>query len=136
MLNNEDILFNNTNSQELVGKSTFFNIEGNYFCSNHITRIRIKKEKINSLYLTHILNLYQRNNFFFRICTNWNNQSGININLLKTIKIPLPTLSIQNKIAEEVNKRMQKAEKLQKEAAQLLQEAKEKVEKMIFNYTS
>ena len=37
VLKNE-VLFNNTNSQELVGKTTFFNLDGKYFCSNHITR--------------------------------------------------------------------------------------------------
>ena len=53
-------------------------------------------------------------------------------------KLPFPEIDIkiQNKIAEEVKRRMQKAEILQKEAKQLLQEAKEKVEKIIFNYTS
>ena len=49
--------------------------------------------------------------------------------------LPFPKIDIeiQNKIAEEVKRRMQKAESLQKEAKQLLQESKEKVEKMILN---
>ena len=50
-------------------------------------------------------------------------------------ELPFPKidLSIQNKIAEEVKERMQKAEKLQKESKQLLQEAKEEVEKIILS---
>jgi len=50
-------------------------------------------------------------------------------------ELPFPTidLSTQNKIAEEVKRRMQKAERLQKEAKQLLEEEKEKVEKIILN---
>src|SRR5574343_2115326 len=35
-----EVLFNNTNSQELVGKTVFFDLPGDYFCSNHITRIK------------------------------------------------------------------------------------------------
>jgi len=56
---------------------------------------------------------------------------GIISETTESLKIPLPPLSTQNKIAEEVRRRMQKAERLQKEAKQLLQESKEKVEKII-----
>ena len=98
LLQKDEILFNNTNSQELVGKSAFFNLDGNYFCSNHVTRIKVKKESINPKYLWILLNLYQKQKVFFNLCTNWNNQSGVNIELLKTIQIPLPPLDIQQKI--------------------------------------
>ncbi|PJE81518.1 hypothetical protein COU58_02050 [Candidatus Pacearchaeota archaeon CG10_big_fil_rev_8_21_14_0_10_32_42] len=128
-----EILFNNTNSQELVGKTAFFDILGDYFCSNHITRINVDTKKVNPVYLTSLFNLYQLNNFFFRVCTNWNNQSGVNNNLLKTVKILLPPLSIQNKIADEVKRRMQKAETLQKEAKEELEKAKREVERIILS---
>ena len=83
ILQKDEILFNNTNSQELVGKSIFFDLEGCYFCSNHITRIGVKKDKIDPQYLAHIFNLYQRQKVFFKICTNWNNQSGVNVEVLQ-----------------------------------------------------
>ena len=60
-------------------------------------------------------------------------QGNITIPTIENFKIPFPPLSIQNKIAVEVQRRMQKAERLQKEAKQLLEEAKEKVEKMILS---
>jgi len=47
------------------------------------------------------------------------------------LKIPLPPLSVQNKIAEEVKRRIQKAEQLQKEAKEELEKAKKEVEKII-----
>ncbi len=52
---------------------------------------------------------------------------------VKTIKIPLPPLEIQNKIAEEVKRRMEKAEQLQKEAKEILEKAKQEVENIILN---
>jgi len=131
LLKKGEVLFNNTNSQELVGKTAYFDLDGDYFCSNHITRIKVNKDIILPEYLCILLNQYQRNKVFYKLCTNWNNQSGINIELLKTIKIPLPPLEIQNKIAEEVKRRMQKAEQLQKEAKEVLGKAKQEVEKMI-----
>lgn len=98
-----EVLFNNTNSQELVGKTAFFDIDGEFFCSNHITRIGVNKEIVNPKYLTFVLNFLQENNVFYNTCTNWNNQSGINIELLKTYLIPIPDLNWQNKIVDLIN---------------------------------
>ena len=58
-------------------------------------------------------------------------QANINLEEIRALKIPLPPLEIQNKIADEVKARMQKAEQLQKEAKEVLEEAKERVEKII-----
>ena len=38
-----DILFNNTNSPALVGKTAFFDEPGEYVLSNHMTRIRLNR---------------------------------------------------------------------------------------------
>lgn len=97
-LKENDVLFNNTNSQELVGKTALFRGNEPYRFSNHITRIRVNKDKILPEYLWLILNLYQRKSIFYSICTNWNNQSGIGNELLKSIKIPRPILEEQKEI--------------------------------------
>ena len=85
------VLFNNTNSQELVGKTAILDLpnEDQYYCSNHITVIIPDQTKLIPEYLWIILNLYQRRTIFYSICTNWNNQSGVNVNLLKSIRIPI-----------------------------------------------
>lgn len=54
---------------------------------------------------------------------------GIIRETIEAIKIPLPPLAVQNKIAEEVKSRMKKAEQLQKEAKEELEKAKKEVEK-------
>lgn len=128
LIRKKDVLFNNTNSQELVGKTAFFDLDGNFFCSNHITRIKVKESIISPEYLWVILNLYQRIGIFFNICTNWNNQSGVNVELLKSIKILVPPIEIQKRITNEVRFRIEKAEQLQKEAQQILEKAKLEVE--------
>jgi restriction endonuclease S subunit len=51
--------------------------------------------------------------------------------VLKTIKIPAPPLPIQEAIVNEVNKRRKRAKELMKEAEVLLEQAKQKAEKMI-----
>lgn len=97
-----DVLFNNTNSQELVGKTSFFDVEGIFFSSNHITRIKTKEQLILPEFLCWVLNYYQRNKVFFNICTNWNNQSGVGNELLRKIKIPIPPIEIQKKAIEKI----------------------------------
>lgn len=52
---------------------------------------------------------------------------------LSKLNIPLPPLSVQNKIADEVKKRKRKAETLQKEAKEELEKAKSEVEKIILS---
>jgi type I restriction enzyme, S subunit len=64
VLKRGEVLFNNTNSQEQVGKTVWFDLEGDYFSSNHITRIGTKPGELDPCYLASILNLYQRRKVF------------------------------------------------------------------------
>jgi len=128
----DDILFNNTNSQELVGKTAILKEEKVFCYSNHITKIKVDRDKILPDFLWVILNFYQRNNVFFTICTNWNNQSGIGLELLKTLKIPLPPIDKQKEIADYIQNLHFKSKLLKQEAVNLLEKAKKEVEKMIF----
>jgi len=98
IIQKKDILFNNTNSQELVGKTAFFDLDGTYFHSNHITRIKVDESYLRPKFLWILLNLYQERNVFYTLCTNWNNQSGIGIELLNSIKIIIPSFEIQDKV--------------------------------------
>ncbi len=86
------------NRDRKTQKTEILFIERCIFCSNHITRIECKKNLLNPFYLSIVLNLYQRMKVFFYICTNWNNQSGVNVELLKNIKIPLPPKEVQAQI--------------------------------------
>jgi restriction endonuclease S subunit len=125
-----EVLFNNTNSQELVGKTIYFDLDGAYFCSNHLTRIR-PKETLNGEYLAHLLNLYQRQGVFFKSCINWNNQSGINIDILRGILIPVPPMPVQTEIVETINARRQQAQALRVQAGREFAEAKATIERLI-----
>ena len=58
-------------------------------------------------------------------------QGNITIGTIENFKIPIPPFEIQNKIAGEVRRRHEKAEKLKNEAKQLLEQAKSKVENLI-----
>jgi hypothetical protein len=131
VLKRGEVLFNNTNSQEQVGKSVYFDLEGNYFSSNHITRIRTVDACLNPLYLCYVLNLYQRRKVFFRLCTNGNNQSGVAGDVLKRIPIPLPRSKRQEEIVQRLEKIRTAAQELRSKAIEELAEAKQFIEALI-----
>ncbi|RZD21555.1 restriction endonuclease subunit S [Pseudoalteromonas sp. MEBiC 03485] len=130
LLKKGELLFNNTNSQELVGKTILFDLEGDYFSSNHITRVKFKKDHDGRFY-SHLFNCYQRNKVFFTLCTNWNNQSGISNDVLKNVKIPLIPLSEQVRIVGVIDRIRDKAKALKKEADSILDLTFKEVEQMI-----
>lgn len=133
------VLFNNTNSQEWVGKTAYFANEENrkVYTSNHITAIEVDRSKILPEYLCAILNMYQRHKIFYSICTNWNNQSGVGLDLLKSLYIPLFTddrkesLRKQQEIVDKIKAIYQEADECVFSANQVMSEAKAKVESMI-----
>ncbi|HFF9563961.1 type I restriction endonuclease [Campylobacter jejuni subsp. jejuni] len=97
-----DILFNNTNSTELVGKTALVTQNYNYAFSNHLTKIKLKNQYNSKLVVFYFV-LLLKNKYFEKICHQWIGQSGININKLKKIQIPLPPLKEQEQIAKHLD---------------------------------
>jgi type I restriction enzyme S subunit len=126
-----EVLFNNTNSQELVGKSVLFNLPGPFCCSNHITRLTLAPQQLDPYYLAALLNLYQRHRVFYSLCTNWNNQSGINADVLRTLRIPVPPLVRQQEIAAHLQAIQLEAQQLEQAANDTLAQARLQIEKLI-----
>ena len=97
-----DILFNNTNSKELVGKTCLIteSIRGGF--SNHMTRIRVNKDHCDAgLLAVSLYDAWRRGAFLLR-ANKWIGQAGINMKSLSLFQIPLPPLEKQRKIATEI----------------------------------
>jgi type I restriction enzyme S subunit len=108
-----DVVFNNTNSTELVGKSAYFEgFDESIVYSNHFTRIRTKKDLLDSKYLASWLVYQWQNRIFENICNRWIGQSAVNNEKLLSLKIPFPPLAEQKRIAAILNEQMEAAEKL------------------------
>jgi len=101
-----DILFNNTNSKELIGKTCFVNDDIVAVYSNHITRIR-SKDSCNPQYLSFVIHSLWNDGLFLKLCNKWVGQAGVGIAELSKVKIPLPSLEIQNKLVAEAEKEQQ-----------------------------
>ncbi len=107
-----DILFNNTNSQELVGKTCLVDCDYEFGFSNHITRIRLK-EGFHPNFVVFYLTLLRNSGYFSRICTRWINQAAVNTDTLKLQKIPLPPLAEQKQIVAKIDELMALCDRLE-----------------------
>ena len=93
-----DILFNNTNSVELVGKSAVISTALEASFSNHMTRVRIDRRAAEPGYVQAFLrHLYSRR-FFQDRATRWVSQAAFGTAQLKALEIPLPPVDEQRRI--------------------------------------
>ncbi len=131
MLRKGDFLFNNTNSIDLVGKSAVFDAAP-FPCtfSNHFTRLRFKKERVLPEWVLHHFVILWRRGFFKSVAIRHVGQAAVHKEHLLKLKLPLPPLAEQKKIAEvlstvdegieKVDRAIEKTEKLKKGLMQKL----------------
>jgi type I restriction enzyme S subunit len=90
-----DILFNNTNSVELVGKAALVEqpIEAGF--SNHLTRIRVQQERVSPLFMSYWLRWMRGTGYFSAHATQWVSQAAFKSSELRRLTMPLPALPEQ-----------------------------------------
>jgi type I restriction enzyme S subunit len=94
-----DILFNRTNSYELVGRTGVFNLDGDYMFASYLLRLKIDPQKADSFFVTHLMtsDVFQKQ--LKTIATKAVGQANINPTNLKKQILPLPPLEEQKQIA-------------------------------------
>jgi len=94
-----DVIFNNTNSLELLGKSVLVRQPLNCVFSNHLTRLRIKdKNKLEPQWLLLCLRQMWQASLFAQKANIWIGQAGYNTTMLTALYIPLPPVQTQQRI--------------------------------------
>jgi type I restriction enzyme S subunit len=93
-----DILFNNTNSVELVGKSAVVSTALEASFSNHMTRVRIDRRHAEPGYVHAFLRHLYGRRFFQDRATRWVSQAAFGTSQLKALEVPLPPLDEQRRI--------------------------------------
>jgi type I restriction enzyme S subunit len=101
-----DILFNNTNSPELVGKTALFTgAQERFVFSNHFTRLRVNRKRVDPRYVARWLAKERNRGVFSRLCNQWVNQASVRKEALLALEVPLPeTLEEQRRIADILDK--------------------------------
>lgn len=98
-----DILFNNTNSTELVGKSCIFTgWQERCAFSNHLTRLRPNPERLCAEWLFICLRDLWLQGYFAANCVEFVGQSAFNKDKLLEVKIPMPPTAEQRRIVARV----------------------------------
>ena len=106
-----DVLFNNTNSTDLVGKTAMFaGFDEPVVFSNHFTRLRTLDDLLSPSFLALWLRKQWQNRLFANICNRWIGQSAVQRDKLLALEIPLPPLPEQQRIAAILNEQMASVE--------------------------
>ena len=91
-----DVLFNRTNSKELVGKTCVFNLDEPMIIAGYIIRVRTNNRVIPE-YLSAVLNSKYGKQTLFDMCKSIVGQANINAQELQKIKLLIPPIEIQLK---------------------------------------
>ncbi|MFB7456339.1 restriction endonuclease subunit S [Streptomyces sp. NPDC056188] len=100
-----DVLFNNTNSPALVGKTAWFGSLDPAAYSNHMTRLR-GPEELDSKFLAIQLHWLWSSGYFKTILNNHVNQASVARKALLATEIAVPPLPEQRRIVVEVERQV------------------------------
>jgi type I restriction enzyme, S subunit len=92
-----DVLFNNTNSPEWVGKTAFMRAAGEFAFSNHMTRVRVGL-RLDPQFLALQLHFLTLAGYFRQTCTNHVNQASVSLRDLGLLPVVLPPVEVQRRI--------------------------------------
>lgn len=100
ILRKGDILFNRTNSYDLVGKTGIFDLDGVYIFASYLVRLNVDRQKAIPEFINYFLNSPATQTKLKVIATKGVSQANINpTNLQKDVTLLLPPLPEQRKIA-------------------------------------
>ena len=91
--------FNRTNSFELVGKTSLFDLEGDHVFASYLIRVVPDPEKLVPEFANYYLNDDSTQARLRLLATRAVSQSNINATKLRGLRVPLPSLDEQREIA-------------------------------------
>ena len=90
-----DLVFNRTNSKELVGKCEVFRESGDWVFASYLIRVRTDEQKLNPQFASDFLNTFIGRLQIDRFSRQIIGMTNINAEEIKQILLPLPPLSKQ-----------------------------------------
>jgi type I restriction enzyme S subunit len=111
-----DVLFNRTNSPDLVGKTAIYRGERRAIFAGYLIRIRCS-DRMLPAYLTYCLNSPAGRSYCRSVRSNGVSQSNINSTKLAAFELPCPSISDQHAIIERVDTGLNKLSSVGKQAS-------------------
>ncbi len=113
LLQENDVLFNRTNSPELVGKTAIYSGKVPAIFAGYLIRINQINSIVNAKYLTYFLNSTIAKNHGNKVKTDGVNQSNINGEKLCNYPFPYISLQEQTQIVQEIESRLSVCDQLE-----------------------
>lgn len=110
-LHRGDVLFNRTNSAELVGKTALYDEDRLAIHAGYLIRLKCDHH-LDPAFLTYILNGPKARDYFSRVRSDGVNQSNINGSKLAELHFELPTLDEQNEIVKRLDRALAWADEM------------------------
>ena len=114
-----DILFNRTNSAELVGKTSIYKGECKAIFAGYL--VRLKTVLINNDFLNMVMQSPYYKEFCYSVMGRGVSQANINAEKLKIFLLPLPPLAEQKRIVEKLNELLPEVDELAKDERELVE---------------
>ena len=95
---NGDVLFNRTNSYELVGRTGVYELHGDHVFASYLVRIMTLPEKLEPKFLTLYLNSDFGRRQVLAYATKAVSQANVNASNLLRVRLPLPPLDHQQRL--------------------------------------
>jgi restriction endonuclease S subunit len=132
LLDKGDLLFNRTNSKELVGKTAVFELDEEFTFASYLIRLKLDTEKVNVHFINYLFNSTIGRTQIDMISRQVLGQANINAQELQDLIFPIPELETQNKIVQEISKMKEAANSLKEKAELNRKEAIAEFEQVIF----
>lgn len=126
-----DILFNRTNSKELVGKCAVFHAKGEFVFASYLIRIRAKPAMVDADFLAYTINSPIGRQQIDALSRQIIGQANINTEELRSLQLPLPPLAIQQQIVKRVAMGRAEIAKERESAERITKEINAEVEAMV-----
>jgi len=108
LLEEGDILFNRTNSKELVGKCAVFEEAGEFVFASYLIRLRVDRTRANPAFIAYALNSPIGRQQIDAISRQIIGQANVNSEELAGLRLPLPPLSVQDRIVRWIKREQAK----------------------------
>ncbi|HEY0513432.1 MAG TPA: restriction endonuclease subunit S [Thermoanaerobaculia bacterium] len=112
-----DILFNRTNSPELVGKAAVFDLDLEAVFASYVVRIECAERLVDSRYLCGWINSPWGRQWARTVRTESVSQANINVSRLQTMPVPVPPLAEQREIVRRIEELFAFAETVERRVA-------------------
>ena len=124
LLRDGDVLFNRTNSPELVGKTVQYKGERSAIFAGYLIRLNHIERIISGAYLNYFLNSHPAKVYGAVVKTDGVNQSNINGEKFSNYPIPICSIKEQHKVVREIESRLSVCDSIKASMRECLDKSK------------